>query len=119
VSNGACGFSDANGWDEPQYYLTILAADIDGDGRAEVMGRFVPGVVTEKFNAEMAIWQPPVPLVAVDSRLMENYVVASPISSASITPDGALRGAQTNSEVEIPQPVDYHLHGCRETFRRR
>jgi hypothetical protein len=32
-------WGDIGGWDQPQYYATIQLADIDGDGRAELIGR--------------------------------------------------------------------------------
>jgi len=37
-------FSDANGWNQPQYYSTIQFADIDGDRKADVCGRGSGGV---------------------------------------------------------------------------
>jgi hypothetical protein len=55
ISNGA-GFattvtgpawSDASGWNAPQYYSTIQFVDIDGDGKADVCGRSAAGVVCE------------------------------------------------------------------------
>src|SRR4051812_41458972 len=39
LSSGTCNWTDANGWNQPQYYATIGAADVDGDGRAELYGR--------------------------------------------------------------------------------
>jgi len=32
-------FSDAYGWNQPQYYSTIQLGDINGDGKADVCGR--------------------------------------------------------------------------------
>ena len=37
-------FSDANHWDQPQYYSTITFADVNGDGKADVCGRGAAGV---------------------------------------------------------------------------
>jgi hypothetical protein len=38
-------FSDANGWDTaPEYYATIQFPDVNGDGRADVCGRFIDGI---------------------------------------------------------------------------
>jgi FG-GAP-like repeat len=37
-------FSDAYGWNQPQYYSTIQLADINGDGRADVCGRGGAGI---------------------------------------------------------------------------
>jgi len=33
------GWSDANGWNQPQYYSTISYPDLDGDGRADLCAR--------------------------------------------------------------------------------
>ena len=44
-------FSDAQGWGYPPYYETIQAADIDGDGADELLGRGGIGIVTYDFNA--------------------------------------------------------------------
>jgi len=37
-------FTDAYGWDQPQYYKTIRLVDYNGDGRADVCGRGGAGV---------------------------------------------------------------------------
>ena len=37
-------FSDANGWNLPQYYSTIRLTDLDGDGKADVCGRGIYGL---------------------------------------------------------------------------
>jgi FG-GAP-like repeat len=42
--------SDADGWDNAQYYSTIQAADIDGDGSAELIARAADGLHFWKFN---------------------------------------------------------------------
>jgi hypothetical protein len=42
-------FTDEGGWKFPQYYSTIQAADIDGDGADEVIGRDDGGLVEYKF----------------------------------------------------------------------
>jgi FG-GAP-like repeat/EF hand len=39
-------WSDANGWGEAAYSLTFRAADVNGDGRAELIGRLADGVRT-------------------------------------------------------------------------
>jgi hypothetical protein len=44
------GFADARGWGQPQYYATIRTADIDGDGRAELLGRAPIGVIVFKYS---------------------------------------------------------------------
>ena len=50
-------WSDENGWNQPQYYSTIRAADINGDARAELMGRSSTGIETWSFDPIMRQWQ--------------------------------------------------------------
>jgi hypothetical protein len=40
-------FTDASGWNQAQYGTTIMFADINGDGRADVCGRGVAGIACE------------------------------------------------------------------------
>ncbi len=55
VSNGTAtpdeisgpAWSDAAGWDNPQYYWTIQIADIDGDGKGDLCARDAQGIVCE------------------------------------------------------------------------
>src|SRR5690606_27819107 len=42
--------SDAHGYDQPQYYQTIQAGDVDGDGRAELLVRGPAGLLTFFWN---------------------------------------------------------------------
>ena len=50
-------WSDANGWDDPKYYSTIQTADIDRDGRAELLARAHTGMVTWRFNVSSNTWE--------------------------------------------------------------
>lgn len=50
-------FSDANGWYKPFYYMSILAADVDGDGDDELLGRAHSGMVVGEFDAASNTWQ--------------------------------------------------------------
>ncbi len=43
-------WSDANGWNAPQYFTTIQFADIDGNGKADICGRSAAGIVCELSN---------------------------------------------------------------------
>jgi hypothetical protein len=47
---GGGPFTDAQGWDQPQYYETIHSGDIDGDGVDELLGRAIDGMSTYRFN---------------------------------------------------------------------
>lgn len=49
-------WSDAAGWNQPQYASTIRAADVNGDKCAELMGRFGDGVHTELFTPATSSW---------------------------------------------------------------
>jgi hypothetical protein len=50
------GWSDAGGWDQPKYYSTIQTADINGDGRAEVIARSAGGIEVWKFDPSSNAW---------------------------------------------------------------
>src|SRR5581483_10430948 len=50
-------FGDGNGWDQPQYYLTLQYPDVNGDLRSDVCGRHNDGIwcstddgTTQQFN---------------------------------------------------------------------
>jgi FG-GAP-like repeat len=43
-----------DGWDAPQSYLTIQAADVDGDGAFEIVGRGSDGIQTWKWGSSGA-----------------------------------------------------------------
>jgi hypothetical protein len=46
------GYSDGNGWLAPSYYQTIQFADIDGDGRDELMSREGGGTQVWKYGTD-------------------------------------------------------------------
>ena len=48
-------WSDAGGWDAPEYYSTIQTGDVDGDGRAELLARGAGGIVGWEY--EDGAWQ--------------------------------------------------------------
>ena len=50
-------WSDALGWDDVDNYSTIQAADIDGDGAAELLARGTNGMQTWKFNQVTDTWE--------------------------------------------------------------
>jgi hypothetical protein len=48
--------SDAGGWNAPEYYSTIQCADINGDGRAEIVGRFYGGIFAWTYDPFTQTW---------------------------------------------------------------
>jgi FG-GAP-like repeat len=50
--------ADADGWAEPRSYLTIQAADVDGDGRFAIVGHASDGVQTWKWSGNAGAAQP-------------------------------------------------------------
>lgn len=48
--SGSGPFTNKQGWEHPQYYTTIQTADIDGDGKAELLGRSDTGLQTFKWD---------------------------------------------------------------------
>ncbi|MBZ5509013.1 MAG: FG-GAP-like repeat-containing protein [Acidobacteriia bacterium] len=49
-------FTDAAGWNQPQYGSTMMFADINGDGRPDVCGRGGAGIICE-LSVGNATWQ--------------------------------------------------------------
>jgi hypothetical protein len=52
----APAWGDIGGWDQPQYYATIQLADIDGDGRAELIGCGPSGILVNHFDTASHAW---------------------------------------------------------------
>jgi hypothetical protein len=50
--------SDANGWDQPQYYSTILCADLNNDGQAEIIARGPDGILIWEYSADTGAFNP-------------------------------------------------------------
>jgi hypothetical protein len=50
--------TDLQGWDEEYYYATIQAADLDGDGREEILGRGFGGMTVWGYDAAGKKWSP-------------------------------------------------------------
>jgi hypothetical protein len=48
--------TDGGNWLQPQYYSTIQCADIDGDGRAELLARGARGIVVYRFEPSTRQW---------------------------------------------------------------
>ena len=64
---GNCGptfvvpaWGDAGGWNEPSQYSTIQLADVNGDGRDELIGRNDQGLEIYWFDTTLGQWRPQV-----------------------------------------------------------
>ena len=66
-STGNCGstfavpaWSDTGGWTDPSQYSTIRLADVNGDGRDELLGRSSDGIEVHEFDTSLGQWRPQV-----------------------------------------------------------
>ena len=64
---GTCGpefnvpsWTDAGGWNDPSQYATIRLADVDGDGKDELIGRSDAGIEIYEFDTTLGQWRPQV-----------------------------------------------------------
>jgi hypothetical protein len=51
-------WSDSAGWAAAEYYTTIQTADVDGDGRAELLGRGPAGLAVYRYDPDAADDEP-------------------------------------------------------------
>lgn len=65
----APSFSDANGWNQEQYFRTLRFVDVSGDGHADVCGRGVTGIWC-------AVWSPQSQQFAAPTRWTPQYADA-------------------------------------------
>ncbi|MBK8447259.1 MAG: VCBS repeat-containing protein [Micropruina sp.] len=83
-------WSDAAGWAQECYYATIQAADLDGDGRAELFGHGPNGTEVWSYDPTSGSWTAleigPDPLAAGDWQSPETY---STIQCADLDGDGS------------------------------
>ncbi len=75
---GACGptfevpsWTDAGGWTDPSQYSTIQLADVNGDGRDELLGRSDAGLQIWWFDTSVGQWRPQVDANAVPQILTD------------------------------------------------
>jgi hypothetical protein len=54
------GWGDAGGWTDPSQYSTIQLADVNGDGRDELLGRNDQGLEVWTFDTAFGQWRPQV-----------------------------------------------------------
>jgi hypothetical protein len=64
---GTCGpqfevpsWTDAGGWNDPSQYATIQLADLNGDGKDELIGRSDAGIEIFRFDTTLGQWRPQV-----------------------------------------------------------
>lgn len=51
------GTADSPSWEKPEYYKTIQLADIDNDGRAELIGRYKDGIHLWRYKEDGSGWE--------------------------------------------------------------
>jgi hypothetical protein len=75
---GNCGptfvlpsWGDAGGWSDPSQYSTIQLADIDGDGRDELLGRGDSGLQVHEFDTTVGQWRPQIRAAGVPALLAD------------------------------------------------
>ena len=74
----ACGptfsvptWTDAGGWTDPSQYSTIQLADVNGDGKSELLGRGDAGLQIWWFDTDFGQWRPQVDPDAVPQILSD------------------------------------------------
>ena len=74
----ACGptfavptWTDAGGWTDPSQYSTIQLADVNGDGKDELLGRSDAGLQIWRFDTSVGQWRPQVDANAVPQILSD------------------------------------------------
>jgi hypothetical protein len=80
------GWGDAGGWTDPSQYSTIQLADLNGDGRDELIGRNDEGLEIWWFDTTFGQWRPQVDANGVPQTLSD---FGSPAPGA--TPPGCGR----------------------------
>jgi hypothetical protein len=75
---GNCGpwyalpnWTDMGGWDDPSQYSTIRLADVNGDGKDELIGRSAAGLQIHRFDTTFGQWRPQVDANGVAQMLIE------------------------------------------------
>ena len=71
-------WGDAAGWDDPSKYSTIQLADVNGDGKDELLARGDAGLEIWTFDTSVGQWRPQVDANAVPQILTD---VRSPLPS--------------------------------------
>src|SRR5206468_1397275 len=99
-------FSDASGWAGPHYYATIRCADIDGDGRAELLARSGVGIHVYKCDPASHTWaQLPDGPALSDASGWSNAQYYATIQYADVDGDG-------RAELIARGSVGIHVYKC-------
>jgi hypothetical protein len=81
-------WSDANGWGDPEQYGSIRTGDVDGDGRAEVVG--LSDTALETWSFDGSAWEPAVPdLAAFPQATWDQPQYYETLQLGDVTGDGA------------------------------
>lgn len=93
-SSNTPALTDQDGWNMPEYFQTIQTADIDGDGRAELIARGPTGILVWKYDSDQKKWNSLAPgpnwgdYNASDGTLWNQPQYYSTIQCADIDGDG-------------------------------
>jgi hypothetical protein len=81
-------WSDASGWDGPQYYRTIQTGDINGDGRAELLARGASGIEAWRYDDATGWTQLPAGPAWSDASGWDGFQYYRTIQTGDINGDG-------------------------------
>jgi hypothetical protein len=96
--------SDGAGWAQPQYYSTIQLADVNGDGRAELIARSPISVLTWGYDPSPQRWaltsapSTAFPAFTAGQQVAYDYVGQQLLGAA---PDADLRSQYSNLALSI------------------
>ena len=70
-------WTDSGGWNDPSQYSTIQLADVNGDGKDELIGRSDAGIETFRFDTTVGQWRPQIDASGV-AQLLNDFASFSP-----------------------------------------
>ncbi|HET8912099.1 MAG TPA: LamG-like jellyroll fold domain-containing protein, partial [Ktedonobacteraceae bacterium] len=107
LGTGPLGLTDSHHWDNASYYSTIQAADIDGDGQAELLARSDSGLISWHYIPA----SPDLPLLfqAANSKTSSGYEVSYRFDPDPALPNGVFSVQQI---VQVPSG-DSSIFTCR------
>ena len=113
---GNCGpmfavpsWTDAGGWSDPSQYSTIQLADVNGDGRDELIGRSDAGIQIYRFDTTLGQWRPQVDANGVPQLLNDfaSFLPSNEGDPRQPEPTAVVRagGGQRRQRPRRPRPT--------------